>query len=169
MTTTITETYEQLNARYRKEFDKVMNTPDVFFAFSNDQFDEGLAKFVANGHTEDELRRGPGGMYGSHEAFKFLVDATSEKRKALKEAMLDHDFFIGAVMYEMGNHEYQINCYQGNWDVLNCFSEDELEYDDYNDRASVYFDQLGWNDDQRHWFWEARKKYLKLCDENDWY
>lgn len=164
------ETYEQMQKRHQKAFDAIMEGPDVFFAFSKEQLESGIEKFVAAGHDRDDLCKGPWGMFGSREAFDALVDATRRKRNELQENMLDHDFFISAIVCEMGNHEYHINNWQGNWDVCNCFhvGNGDLEYD-RNDDPDAYFDQLGWNGDQRRWYGEARSEFYRLCDENDWW
>lgn len=83
----------------------------IFYAFSNKQLKEGLAKF---GLTEEEgsmqLYKTPGG------GFIFRTDANKWESmfvrwdKELIESMKGEDFAINALIYELKNHEY---CYTG--------------------------------------------------------
>ncbi len=82
----------------------------------------------------------------------------------------EHDYLVGALVSEMCNHEYAIN-WQGNWDVLSCFSKASIEYDyaGGDQDLAFYFRQLGWGEDKRKCFFEAKRKYDALCAENDWF
>ena len=74
--------------------------------------------------------------------------------------MKDAEFAIGAFVYEMQNHEYAINRYQGDYDVLSCFCDNELEFGDRKD----YKDYLT-EDGHEEWialYKEARQKYFEL-------
>lgn len=167
----ITETYDQMRARHQRSADEIMRGPRCFFAFSNEQFDRGLNAYIEAGYLESDLRKGPAGMFAHHDVFVELAKGKGKSNSdELREAMEDHDFFVGAIVSEMCNHEYAINCYQRNWDTLNVFADDELEYDyeggDWD--LDFYFDQLGWGRDKRAWYMEAKEEYYRLCKENDW-
>lgn len=86
-----------------------------------------------------------------------LYNAVEKRREELKN---DFAFHVGAFMYEMANHEYAINYYQGNWDVLSCFGN--IEYDHKHDDQDLdfYFDQLNFTPTQRSAFYAARSAYL---------
>ncbi len=155
------ETYYEMKNRHRHGYDEILNGPKCFFAFSNEQFDEGLAAYLEAGYEKSDLRKGPAGMFAHHDVFDELLNGSGKRQSnELRAAMEDHDFFIDAIVSEMCDHEYAING-QGNWDVLNVFSDDELEYDYENsdDDLDFYFDQMGWGSDKRRWYLEAILKY----------
>jgi len=89
------------------------------------------------------------------------------KLAALEEDMQNSfELLKSAIKYEMANHEYHIN-WQGDWDVCSCFGS--VKYKDAPDALNSYFDELGWNDEQRRAYHEARREFLKEADENGWY
>lgn len=83
-----------------------------------------------------------------------LHDALIAHRTA---AETDPEYLKSAILYEMYNHEYGIN-WQGNWDTLSCFGN--IRYNESDD-PMPYFDQLGWTDQQRDAFWQARDQYRR--------
>lgn len=103
---------------------KDVNALPLFWAFTNKQLDEELAKRDAT--YADIYRLGDtGGFYLKKDAE--IIRAFFSKGKELNELMLDYDFAVEAFLYEMNNHEYAIN-YQGDWDVCNCFTDHECEF-----------------------------------------
>ena len=93
--------YYELKQRIQNE---VNNFP-MFFAFSDDQFKEGLEKF---GATPSELFRHPSsGFYRKTDAPK-LHAMINRHNQELEAAMQDDDFMIDAIRYELANHEYCI-------------------------------------------------------------
>ncbi len=96
-----------------------------------------------------------------------LWDRLSDVSRSMQD---DHDYLVKAIIHEMGNHEYHIN-WQGNWEVLGCFSDVNLEYDHKDDDQNLdfYFEQMGWSDEKRSWYMEARREYHRLCEENNWW
>lgn len=152
-------TYEQYINNRQAEF----NALPIFFAFGQKQLDDALAARKAT--IEDIVSIGQGGFVLKKDLKK--VHYWLDKPNEIPELMKDRDFAIGAFYYEMRNHEYQINHYQGNWDVLNCFAEKELKYRD-DDDWHEYLKEMG------HPEWEttykfARTKYLNDCNRNNWY
>ena len=167
-----TMTYEE----YRQKRQAEVNALPIFYAFSNEQLQEGMQKrwsetgrkgrcpLVKNG--KDWLYSfGGGGFY-----FKFDAETVHDfisKPDPINELMKDPDFAYSAFYYEMGNHEYHINTYQGNWDVISCFANVEFCDDDWN--LENYFKQLNWTDETKEAYKKARAAFLKAARENDWY
>ena len=78
--------------------------------------------------------------------------------------MKDHDFAVSAFRYEMDNHEYAINYYQGDWEVVGCFTSKDLEYgEDKNYKDYLY--EAGM-EDLIPWYQEARASHMKAAE--DW-
>ncbi len=159
------ETYQQMKQRHQ---DAVNELP-LIFAFNNQQLEEALAK---RGMTSSDLERNHLVSYGggcyclkSDEAAidKALTDMSAEQAEAMK----DYDFAYGAFLYELGNHEYHINTYQGDWDVFSCFGYVEWGGEDAG--ADHYMTELGYTDDQKRAFYDARKEFYRQCDENNWW
>ena len=69
----------------------------------------------------------------------------------------DYDFYFDAFKYEMYNHEYAINYWQGNWDTLSAFGK--IEYDSKGDDGDLdfYFDQLHFTPTQRQAYRDAAR------------
>lgn len=150
-------TYQEYKAKRQKEFDEL----PIFFAFSNAQFKEQMEK---RGLTENDLDKiyklGRGGFYLRTDAEK--VKAFFNREDELPKLMNNHKFAVSAFYYEMNNHEYAINYYQGDWDVLNCFSDKELEFDDNKDYKD-YLKEMG----KTIWipaYEEARRKHYKAAE-----
>ncbi|MFH2047785.1 MAG: hypothetical protein ABIK92_21880 [Pseudomonadota bacterium] len=93
--------YQEFKIEQRKDVDSF----PIVFAFSQKQLDEGLAKL---GVTLNEVFRLPSGGFirkTDSKAFHELLDRLDRK---LSEALLDDDFLLEALEYELGNHEYCI-------------------------------------------------------------
>lgn len=88
----------------------------------------------------------------------------AELSKRRKEADDSFSFLKGAFLHEMWNHEFCINTYQGNFDVLSCFGEIHF---DANDKAEAYFDQLNFDDVHRKAFYAARKEYFNEVNKRN--
>ena len=111
-----------------------------------------------------DVRAIGGGGYCHKDTIPKLVEFTNSDN--IDELMKDPEFAEDAIYYEMGNHEYHINTYQGNWDVCSCFGN--VEYNEWDDPAE-YFKQLGWEQQTIDAYERARKRFLKAADENGWY
>ena len=91
--------YVELIIRHQKEFEEF----PIFFAFSNEQFKEGLEKL---GATEEEVASLPfGGIIKKVDAKKYSELALRHNEE-LKKAMEDDDFVYSMFRYELSNHEY---------------------------------------------------------------
>lgn len=99
------ETYTQLKDRHSKEFGEFKG---VFFAFSNEQFTEGMKKLglkVNNTGIASIVPMGAGGylLKANREAYRAMVKRQREEKAA---AQTDGAFLLNAIIYELGNHEY---------------------------------------------------------------
>ena len=154
-------TYQQ----YRKERQNSFNELPIFYAFSNEQFIEAMKQRGLDPEKDcDKLyRTGAGGFYLKSDSQKIQDWIANDK---IDELMNDKDFAVSAFYYEMCNHEYGINYYQGNYDVLSCFYD--VEYNDSDD-YELYFDELKLNENIRSAYKQARKKYFANAEANDWF
>lgn len=151
---------------YREQRQNEFSALPIFFAFGRQQFREQMEK---RGLTEDDTDKiyqlgGTGGFYLRTDADK--VRTYFNNPDPLDELMKDYDFAYDAIYCEMGNHEYHINPYQGNWDVCSCFGN--VEYNEADD-PNEYFEQLGWESQTIRAYRDARRAFLKAADENGWY
>lgn len=147
---------------------------NCFWAFSGKQLDEGLAKFYDRTHdkdgnvTEKFVNLGQG-MFCLKSKVPELEVLVSKKQNTLRNMIeASPDFARGAFLYEMCNHEYHINQYQGDWDVCDCFCDEELEFAE--DKTYIqYLSEAGYSDRVILNFSEAAKEMFRLAEENDWY
>lgn len=149
---------------YREQRQAEFNALPIFFAFSNEQLEEEMNKRGPTLDDTDKICRAIGGF-----ALKSDLPIIKEfvnKPDPLDELMKDPEFAYSAFYYEMANHEYHINNYQGNWDVLSCFGNiEDNEMDDYND----YFAQLDFDEATRDAYRRAIRDFLTDADKNGWY
>lgn len=97
------ETYKEQKARHSKEFSAFEG---IFFAFSNEQFAEGMKRMgLAVDDYASLVSIGAGGyiLKSKRDEFKALFNRQSQERKDLKK---DEKKLIEALIYELGNHEY---------------------------------------------------------------
>lgn len=148
---------------YREIKQKEVNELPLHFAFGQKQLDEKLKEL--NCTIDDVYGLGyAGAFYLKKDAP--IIRAYFSKEDQLPELMKDHDFAVDAFYYEMANHEYHIN-WQGDWDVCSCFTGKEPKYGEEKTYVD-YLTEAGhseWIDAYR----EAKRKFLKMADENDWY
>lgn len=149
------ETYSQMNARIQEEVNKL----PMYWAFSDSQWKGLLEKFgISEEEVSEKLMNGPAGSVILKKDKELIVSTLNRHAKELETAMQDMEFFKEAVIYEMGNHEYQINC-QGDYDVLSALGFN-CEYENEMERLT---------DVQKQAYKAARREYLKKAEENDWY
>jgi len=155
-------TYEE----YRQKKHIEVNDLPIFFAFSDDQFKKAMEERGLTINDTDKVYRLPisGGFYLRKDAD--IIRAFFSKEDELSALMKDKEFAEEAYYYEMCNHEYAIN-WQGDWDVCSVFSDIELEYSDNYDYTD-YLKMAGL-EETIPFFQNAKKKYHKACEENDWF
>lgn len=116
------ETYNQFKKRHSEEMN---NFEEIFFAFSNQQFKEGMEKLGLNEKdTQKVYSIGNGGIILKEKAKEFhaMINRFSNE---LKENLKNDDFLLDALSYELANHEYCIT--YDLTDTLDCL---ELELKD---------------------------------------
>lgn len=102
---TTTMTHAGLKAKHSKEFGELEG---IFFAFSNEQFIEGMEKIgLKKEDTHEICSLGAGGymLKSQKEAFKAMLDRHDAERKAFRK---DQKNLFDALVYELNNHEYCI-------------------------------------------------------------
>jgi len=156
-------TYQEYLSMKQRSFDAL----PIFWAFGKDQFNEALRERGLDPESPEQGRivsLGYGGYCLSED--REMIDAWLNREDELPKLMEDPEFAAAAFEYEMGNHEYQINIYQGDWDVCSCFGACEYKPDkDYAD----YLREIGYSEEIIHVFRETRNKYLQKCMDNDWF
>jgi hypothetical protein len=124
-------TYGEIKQKHENAYNKIMEDSGVFWAFSNEQFKEGIEKIKASGKINpgEKVARIPaGGFVPSKNAdamIKLLKEANDIKKKELKAAK---DAKESAILYELNNHECFYN--GNNLDTVAEIFEDIYTMDD---------------------------------------
>ena len=143
---------------YKNARQKEVGDLPLKWAFGNEQFKEMMNEW---GLKEDEYDKigtiGAGGYYLKKD--RDIIIAFFTKPSDLKKLMRDKKFAIEAFEYEMANHEYAIN-YQGDWDVCNCFSSKELEFEE-GKGYTEYLTEAKYPKYVIEYYEEARKNYIQ--------
>lgn len=105
--------YRALKARH----EKMINELPIFYAFSDKQFDEGMAKLGLNPDETDKIYKlgGTGGFYrkSDSEKLKEMFDTFDrEMKEAIAADETGEGFIYDMFNYELANHEYCIT-----WDL----------------------------------------------------
>jgi len=143
MTTTMT--YSEFKAAQQREFDEF----PIRFAFNNEQLNEALASLGVD--VKGAVSVGGGGIVRKTDldAFNNLGDSLASKRAA---AMLDDDFLLNAIEYELANHEYCItHDPEPALDVLGVSLDDERVNRIYQLARQSYMEQ--------HYKWLEQQQY----------
>lgn len=152
-------TYEEYKNQRQAEFDAL----PIFFAFSAAQFSEAMKKRGLTENDTDKICRIPGGGFCLKTDVP-KIRAFVNKPDPLRELMNDPEFAESAFYYEMGNHEYHINTYQGDWDVCSCFGSCDYEEEkDYRD----YLKEMGYSPEVISAFRIARDHFYEDCVNGD--
>lgn len=153
---------DSANKVFNEEFNRY-----GFWAFSNKQFDEGIAKLsetLPEGFKVADV--GAGGFVWAEKAEE-IVELSHGGKRAVAARMGDPDFACGAFLYEMDNHEYCINCYQGDYDVCSCFAVKPLEYGDYKGHRE-YLAEAGYGEDVIRCYEQAKREHMRRAEQNGW-
>lgn len=106
ITTTI-NSYKALKDRHAKEWNEI----PIFFAFSNEQFNEGMKKLGLEPTDTDKIfsLKGTGGFMRRTDE-KLLDDMTQRQARERKEAITadttGDGYIFDMFYYELGNHEF---------------------------------------------------------------
>ena len=138
----------------------------AFYAFSDEQFEEGMKKLGLTMETEDlhKIYRGPGGLF-------YLKEGSDALKAWLKSDNIedlikqDDEFALDAFRYEMNNHEYFYN-YEADYDVCSCFCNCEYgECKDYKD----YLKEGGFDDHVIDLYKQAKRAIHKEWEDNNYF
>ena len=121
---TMNQTHAGLKAKHSKEFG---DFEGIFFAFSNEQFIEGMEKIgLQKEQTHEICSLGAGGymLKSQKEAFKAMMDRQEIERKEFRKNQKN---LLDALVYELKNHEYCIT--YDVLDALNSLGLDKVDVD----------------------------------------
>lgn len=105
--------------------DRINNVP-MFFAFSDAQFAEGMAKIgLAKEDTKEIFSLGGGGYIKKTDSH-LLEKALKENEIDRKSVIADDKELLAAIVYELGNHEFCITYdHEATCDALSISLDDE--------------------------------------------
>jgi len=132
----------------RKHTEQLDDFPMVF-AFNKEQFREGLNKLGVE--REDICTiSGAGFRFIRKADAKAFGNLLLNQAREMDKAMLDDDFLINAIEYELGNHEYCIT--HNPEETLNALG---IDLENADERVVGCFKT-------------ARKNYLDACEVEGW-
>jgi len=136
--------YLQLKESHQKEFD---NFP-IFFAFSDKQFAEGMAKFgLAETDTDKIYKLGDTGGFYLKTDGQTLAEMLERHKTEMAEGFKNDEFLFDAIRYELSNYEFAITFDPEPTLEAIGFSLADLE----NERIKIIFNK-------------AKAQYLKDCN-----
>lgn len=151
---------------------KRVNDLPMIFAFSQEQLDNALDDMGLSmkDMKGDELIRMGFGAFCLKSDLDYVLSELAAVEDMKRDFIRDYEQAYDAFFYEMGNHEYHINCYQGDWDVLSCFGldDDVCEFED-GKGADEYMDAMGLSPVTKAAYHDARGDFLRMADEKGWY
>ena len=157
--------YTDYRDKRQQDYDEWVNKY-AFYAFSNEQFKEGMKRFGlgTDDNSLSKIYRGPSGLFYLKEGSESFNEwLTSDNIEDLIKA--DDEFAIDAFREEMNNHEYFYN-YQADYDVCSCFCSCEYgSCKDYRD----YLKEGGFDDHVIDLYKQAKAKVHKEWDDNDYF
>lgn len=131
----------------KQQISEEVNSFPMMFAFSDEQFKEGLKKLGTWIGAICSIGAGGFIRKSDSEAFGAMFD---RHNKIMATALKDNDFLTDAIEYELANHEYIIT-----YDPEPALSALGISEKDIDDRV-------------RDCFQKARKSYLHACEVNGW-
>ncbi len=158
-----TKAYTEMKARHQAAFDACFDEWG-FAAFSEEQFDEGMAKLSPKLAEGEKVVRFAGGCFIAKSRVGGLKDVLAESARELRDAMADPAFARGAFLWEMDNHEYCIN-WQADWDVCDCFGECEYGEDK---AGGDYLREMGYGPDVERAYRDAAAEHFRRAEEQGW-
>lgn len=150
------ETYEQMKSRHQKEYDEFV-TKSIFFAFSNEQFDEGMKKFGLDPKEDlDKIYRINAGGFilkkYSEEYNELTLRMAKEQQEAIDNDKTGEGFIFQMFRYELANHEYCIT-----YDVEDTLDVFGLTEEDIENSEPL-----------KNGLELAKRKYLEDCEKYGW-
>lgn len=98
-------TYKEFKSWRQQRFNEFSNKY-MFYAFSKEQFVEGMKKFGLDVTDTDKINQVGYGGFVLREKAKAFFDMNVEHAAMLIEMMKDEDFAYDAFLTELANHEY---------------------------------------------------------------
>lgn len=152
---------------YKEQQIKQVSELPIKYAFGKEQFKSMMAGWGLTENDTDKIYR-----LGDTGGFYLRTDAEAvrnyfNKENDLEKLMQDETFREDAFLYEMNNHEYAINTYQGDWDVLSCFTNKRLKYDEIKGYRE-YLEEMGHSD----WiesYRKARASHYQMAEKQGWF
>lgn len=92
--------------QHQKSFNDEFSKLPVFWAFGNDQFNEGVKKLGLAENDFDKICRIQGGGFLLKSAKQDYIEFFQKRDKELNEILSDENEMIEAIAYEMMNREY---------------------------------------------------------------
>lgn len=102
------ESYSAMKKRHQEKMDGVL-AETTFFAFSDEQFNEGMKKFGLNPKDKNDLKKIvmiPAGGFRLKELLDDLRSVISQNSDELQISMQDEKFAYQSFLSELCNHEY---------------------------------------------------------------
>lgn len=99
-------TYAEMKKRHQEE----VNALPIYWAFTEERFDEVLKELGLTKNDTDKLRRAPGGGFCLASDAKMIADTLIRHRKELEADATGDDFIKDMFLYELRNHEYTYTC-----------------------------------------------------------
>ena len=119
--------YTELKQKHEKELN---NFKDMFFAFNDKQFHEGMESIGLTKKDTDKIYSLGGGGYILKEKSKDFNNMFENRHIELSEALKDKDFLLDALSYELANHEFCITYdYEPTFESLGITIEDIKKLD----------------------------------------
>lgn len=104
--------YKEMKDKHSKEYDN-FSKDKVFYAFSDDQFKEGMQKLHLDADKDEDLKKIVhffSGCYALKSEAKnlenLLASFTEEQKKLIEEDTTGDGFIYSMFKYELANHEY---------------------------------------------------------------
>lgn len=139
---------------------KIVDALPLKFAFG-DQIVELLKEAKSRGTKLVSLGAG---AFCFKEDEEHIVATLKAMNRSTAKRMESYDFAYEAFYYELGNHEYHINTYQGDWDTVSAFYDVEWKEDRTGEE---YLELAGAKPDTVRAYTDARKAYMKEAMEHD--
>ena len=129
----------------KEEISKEVNGFPIKFAFSDEQFERGLQELEAS--AEQVVSIGGGGFIRKTDREAFS-DMFAQHNERMKKALLDDDFLMDAIEYELANHGYCIN--HDTWPALLAIGINEKDIDErvqrcFQEAKRRYLDAVSWD------------------------
>lgn len=99
---------------------------------------------------------------------KHHVELLMALEKQFADTVNNYEYQKNAFIYELGNHEYHINDYQGDYDTLSAFGGIEW-HGQGREAREKYYAELNFTETQKKAFEDARREFLRMAEEKGWY